>query len=159
MQDRPPAPESNYQQQAAAGGNFAALAAGKYMLLTTFKPDGTPVSTTVHGVVDGDRAYFGVLRPSGTAKRLRSTKSVQVTPCIMLGFVSFGPLLDAVARPLSGEEVSRAASKLTRKYPVQERFLVPLLHRMRRWQMVPYELLATMPPPSEANLSGERRAS
>ena len=42
---------------------------------------------------------------------------------------------------LPGEEASRIAGKLARKYPVRQRFLIPLLHRTRRWQMVHYELL------------------
>jgi hypothetical protein len=52
-----------------------------------------------------------------------------------------GPALDAVARLLSGDEAGWVASKLARKYPLQQHFLIPLLRRMRRWQLAYYELL------------------
>ncbi len=143
MSDRPSATESSYQEDAAGGGYFAPLALAKYMLLTTFKPDGIPVSAAVHGVVDGDRAYFRAWSQSDTVKNLRHTDEVQVAPCTgaALG-LRLAPPLDAVARRLlPGEEASRVAGKLARKYPVRQRFLIPLLHRTRRWQMVHYELL------------------
>jgi Pyridoxamine 5'-phosphate oxidase len=52
---------------------FAPLAAAKYMLLTTFKRDGTPVATPVHVAVEDGRAYFRTWNPSGKWKRLRHT--------------------------------------------------------------------------------------
>lgn len=76
--------------------------------------------------------------------------------CTVLGLCSFGPLLDATARLLPGEEASRAARKLARKYPVQRRFLIPLLYRTWGRQMVHYELLA---PDAAAARACARRAS
>ncbi|MGH3194462.1 MAG: hypothetical protein ACRDNT_00705 [Streptosporangiaceae bacterium] len=140
MSDRPSPTESSYQED-AADGYVAPLASAKSMLLTTFKPDGIPVTTRVHGVVYDARAYFRAWSQSGTVQNLRHTDEVQVTPCTALGLLSFGSPLDAVARLLTGEEASRAAGKLARKYPVRQRLLIPLLHRTRRGQMVHYELL------------------
>ena len=40
MPDHLSATESSYLEDAAGGGFFASLASAKYMLLTTFKPDG-----------------------------------------------------------------------------------------------------------------------
>ena len=77
---------------------FASLAKARYLLLTTFKRKGPPVSAPVPGIVDGDRAYFGVSSRSGTVKRLQHTDGVQVAPCRALGLVSYGPPLDAAAR-------------------------------------------------------------
>lgn len=142
MPSRPSTPDSSYQREAADGGYFTALAPAKYMLLTTFKREGTPVSTPVQGVIDGKRAYFRVWSQSGTVKRLRHTAGVQVTPCTVLGLCSFGPPINATARLLPSEEASRVARKLARKYPVQHRSLIPLIYRTRRRQMVHYELLA-----------------
>jgi len=119
---------------------FDPLRPARYLLLTTFRHDGIPVSAHVHGVVDGDRAYFRAWPQSGTAQRLRQTEEVQVTPCPIPG-LTVGPPLDAVARRLSGQEADRAARKLARKYPLQQRFLIPLLHRARRRQLAHYELL------------------
>ena len=42
----------------ASGSYFASLAKARYLLLTTFKQKGTPVSASVPGIVDGGRAYF-----------------------------------------------------------------------------------------------------
>ena len=120
---------------------FAPLAKARYLLLTTFKPKGTPVSAHVQGIVDGDRAYFRVWSQSGTDRRLQHTDGVQVAPCGALGLLSHGPPLDAAARPLAGEEASRVAGPLGRKYPVRRRSLARLLHRARRRRLVYYELL------------------
>jgi|SRR5580693_1369266 PPOX class probable F420-dependent enzyme len=139
MPGRRSATEGGSQYEATAG-YFGPLRSAKYVLLTTFQEDGIPISTHVHGVVDGDRAYFRAWRQSDTAKRLRHTDDVQVTACPMLG-LTVGPPLDAVARLLSGEEASWVARKLARKYPLRQRFLIPLLRRTRGWQLAHYELL------------------
>ena len=120
---------------------FAPLAKGRYLLLVTFKPKGTPVSAPVQGITDGDRAYFRVWSRSGTARRLQHTDGVQVAPCGALGLWSHGQPLDAAARRLAGEEASRVAGPLARKYPVRRRSLARLFHWARRRQLVYYELL------------------
>ena len=56
--------------------------------------DGTFVSTAVHGVVDGDRAYFRIWSRSGIVKRLEHAGAVQLTPCSVLGLWSYPPPLD-----------------------------------------------------------------
>jgi uncharacterized protein len=123
------------------GTYFAPLATGRYLLLVTFKPKGTPVSAPVQGITDGDRAYFRVWSRSGTARRLQHTDGVQVAPCGALGLWSHGPPLDAAARRLADEEASRVAGPLARKYPVRRRSLARLLQWARRRQLVYYELL------------------
>jgi uncharacterized protein len=120
---------------------FAPLAKGRYLLLVTFKPKGTPVSAPVQGITDGDRAYFRVWSRSGTARRLQHTDGVQVAPCGALGLWSHGPPLDVAARRLAGEEASRVAGPLARKYPVRRRSLARLFPWARRRRLVYYELL------------------
>lgn len=138
MPDRPGATGDSGQQDAADGGYFASLTLARYMRLTTFKRDGIPVSRTVHGVVDGDHAYFRARTQSGTVKRLRYTDAVQVTPCGGLGFFSYGSPLDALARRLPDQEASAVAAQLDRKYPVRHRFATWLL----RSRAVYYQLAA-----------------
>ena len=123
------------------GSYFAPLAKARYLLLTTFKQKGTPVSAVVQGVADGDRAYFRVRSRSGTARRLRHTDGVQVAPCSALGLWSYGPPLDAAVRPLAGEEASRVAGQLDRTYPVRHRSLAWPVHRAWRRRLAYYELL------------------
>jgi uncharacterized protein len=121
-----------YREETADGSYFTPLAEARYLLLTTFKQKGTPVSAPVQGIVDGDRAYLRVWSQSGTVRRLRHTDGVQVAPCGALGLCSHGPPLDAAARRLAGEDASRVAGQLARKYPVRRRSLARLLQRARR---------------------------
>jgi PPOX class probable F420-dependent enzyme len=127
-------------QQEAADGYFGPLGSATYLLLTTFNPAGIPVSAHVHGMVAGGRAFFRAWDQSGTAMCLRHTDDVRVAPGRRPG-LAVGPLLDAVARPLPGEEAGLVAQELARKYPLQQRFLIPLLRWLRRGQLAYYELL------------------
>ena len=129
------------REETGDGHYFAPLAKARYLLLTTFKPKGTPVSAVVQGIADGDRAYFRVRSRSGTARRLRYTDGVHVAPCSALGLWSYGPPLDAAARPLTDEEASRVAGLLDRKYPVPRRSPARLLQRPRHRRLAYYELL------------------
>jgi uncharacterized protein len=122
------------------GSYFAPLAKARYLLLTTFKQKGTPVSTSVPGIVDGGRAYFGVWSQSGTARRLQHTDGVHVAPCGARGLWSYGPPLDAAARRLADSEASHVAGQLARTYPDRPS-LARLLQRARRRRLVYYELL------------------
>jgi uncharacterized protein len=124
----------------ASGSYFASLAKARYLRLTTFKRKGTPVSAPVPGIVDGDRAYFGVSSRSGAVRRLEHTDGVQVAPCGALGLVSYGPPLDAAARRLADSEASHVAGQLARTYP-DRRSLARLLQHARRRRLVYYELL------------------
>jgi hypothetical protein len=138
MPDRPSATGYRGQKDAADGGYFASLMLARYMRLTTFKRDGIPVSCAVRGVVDGDHAYFRARAQSGMVKRLRRADAVQVTPCGGLGFFSYGPPLDALARRLADGEASAVAAQLDRKYPVRRRFAA----RLFRSKAVYYQLAA-----------------
>ena len=106
-------------EETGDGSYFAPLAKARYLLLTTFKPKGTPVSAVVQGIADGDRAYFRVRSRSGTARRLRHTDGVQV----------------------ADEEASGVAGLLDRKYPVPRRSPARLLQRPRHRRLAYYELL------------------
>ena len=68
-----------------APGYFAPISRAKYVRLTTFRRDGTPVPTAVHIVVDGDTALFRTWNTTGKAKRLRHTPAVLVAPSTMRG--------------------------------------------------------------------------
>jgi uncharacterized protein len=128
---------------------LAQLSTAKYMLLTTFKRDGTPVATPVHVAVESGRAYFRTWNPSGKWKRLRHTQRVLIAPCTIRGH-SNSPPGGATARLLSGAESAHAARALARKYPILHGLLIPLAHRVRGWQTVQYELC----PPSAAGTPG-----
>src|SRR5580693_1610152 len=108
MSDRPSTTDRSYREEAVGGSYFASLAQASYLLLTTFRRKGAPVSTRVQGIVDGDRVWSR----SGAVKHLRHTDVVQVRACNALGLVSYGPSLYAAARLLADEEASRVAEQL-----------------------------------------------
>jgi uncharacterized protein len=61
------------------------LGSSKYMSLTTFRKDGTPVATPVWVVRDGESLRVITGADSGKAKRLRNNPAVTVAPCDMRG--------------------------------------------------------------------------
>ena len=125
------------REEIAGGSYFAPLAQGRYVLVTTPRPKGAPVSARVPGVADGNRACVRVWSGSGLARRLRHADRIQVTACNGAGLLSYGEPLYAAVRPLAGVEASRAAGKLAIKYPGRHDVLARLLRRTP----VYYELL------------------
>lgn len=142
MPDRTSAAEGSSLEDSTGSGYFASLSPLRHMMLTTFQPDGRQESAVVQGVADGGRVYFRAWSRSGTVKNLQRNDEVQVAPCGALGFLLLGPPLDAVARQLPHEEASRVAGKLARRHWIRQGFLIPLLRRARRQQLVHYELLS-----------------
>jgi hypothetical protein len=62
----------------------------KYVRLTTFRRDGTPVPTPVWQVRDGDRLLVITNGTTGKVKRLRRSPRVLVAPCDQRGRVKPG---------------------------------------------------------------------
>jgi PPOX class probable F420-dependent enzyme len=124
-----------------APGYFAAISRAKYVRLTTFRRDGTPVPTAVHIVVDGDTAFFRTWNTTGKAKRIRHTPAVLVAPSTMRGHPR-GPAIRAQAQLLDGEASHQAARLLAAKHPILHGRLIPWFHRRRGWITQQYELVA-----------------
>ena len=123
-----------------AGGYFAALSGSNYLLVTTFRRDGTPVATPVHGVVHPERVYFRNWDVSGKAKRLRHTPRVLVAPCTGRGR-PLAASFPASARLLGGAEADAAARDLAGKHPILHGRLIPRYHAMRGWKTLHYLLV------------------
>src|SRR5919112_1001238 len=62
------------------GNPLVALGSHWAVRLTTFRRDGTPVSTPVNVAVEGDRAVFRTYEQAGKFKRLRNDPRVEVAP-------------------------------------------------------------------------------
>jgi len=139
VSSRPSTTDSSGHETGQAG-RFVTLESAKYLLLTTFKQDGTPLAVPVRVVVDGDRAYFGVWDASGPAKRLRRTDWVQVVRCGPLGMTSFGSRVNATARLLTGAQAGQAAERLARARPAWREFVRSRTDRVTRRQRAYYEL-------------------
>lgn len=91
------------------------LARGKYLQLTTFRQDGTPVSTPVWLVRDGDSLLVITQAESGKAKRLRRSTRVRLAPCDARGRPT-GPSVDGTAELLDDAGTAAAAALIARRY-------------------------------------------
>lgn len=120
---------------------FDRLADQKTVLVTTFRRDGTGVPTPMHIAVQGDRAYLRSWSASGKAKRLRRQPMVVVAPSTWRGRPK-GEGLRAGARLLEGADEVIAGHLLDAKYPLVQGKVVHLIHRLRGYRTVHYELWA-----------------
>jgi len=123
-------------------GAFEDLAAKRNVVVTTYKRDGSTVPTTVNVVVHGDHAYFRTWSTAGKAKRLRRDPRVLIAPSTARGKPT-GPAVPATARLLGPEEEQPIRQALAKKYPLLQGQLVPLVHRLRHYRTVHYELTAS----------------
>jgi hypothetical protein len=119
-----------------------ALGDEKYLLLTTFRRNGTPVATPVWSVPLGDdRIAFWTSSGSGKAKRLAHTERVTVTPCNSRGRVKPGAAtVEATARLVTGEELDEIRELVRAKYGVMTQFtklLATVVTTLRR-NRIPY---------------------
>jgi uncharacterized protein len=111
----------------------------KTILLTTFKRDGAPVATPVSIAFDCDRAFFRSYDKAWKTKRLHSNESVDVAPATFRGRPT-GPTLNARAVLLTGTQAEIAAKALARRHRILQAVVVPLAHRVMRYQTLHYEL-------------------
>jgi len=119
-----------------------ALGDEKYILLTTFRRDGTPVATPVWSASLGDgRIGFWTSSGSGKAKRLAHTERVTVTPCDARGRVKAGAAtVEATARLVTGEELQEIRKRIISKYGVMTKFtkLIGTAMGILRGKRIPY---------------------
>jgi PPOX class probable F420-dependent enzyme len=111
-----------------------------YMLLTTFRRDGTPVPTPVWVMpadphwpgTAGDQLWVWVNPTSGKVKRLRRSGSCEVAPCTARG-EPLGRSVPAFGRVLPASSTGRVIAALLAKYGLWGRLatLAP------RWGLAP----------------------
>ncbi|WP_089103504.1 PPOX class F420-dependent oxidoreductase [Streptomyces hyaluromycini] len=106
------------------------LGAGKYLLVTSYRKDGTPVPTPVWVVRDGDT--LGVWTPADTfkVKRIRRRADVKVGPCDLRGRPTGDPVT-ATAEIADAATTARYRDLIARKYGITGR-LTLLGSRLRR---------------------------
>jgi PPOX class probable F420-dependent enzyme len=109
---------------------LARLADGKYVLVTTFRKNGTPVPTPVWAGRDGDALVFFSAPDAGKVKRLRRDNSVELTECSFNGTPT-GETVKATADLLDAAGADRARKAIARKYGLIGR-LTMLGSRLRR---------------------------
>ena len=111
------------------GDALAAFRGARYLAVTTFRRDGSRVSTPVWFVADGDRLLAWTAASSGKVRRLRADPRAELAPCTMRGRPLHPPVPGrGVLLPAS--DGARVHRLLNRKYPVAKRGLA-LFERLR----------------------------
>jgi hypothetical protein len=92
----------------------------KYILLTTFRRDGTAVPTPVWAVpLDGGKLGLWTSSGSGKARRLAHTARVTVQACDVRGRIKGGTApVEARAQMVTGPEYSVIHDKVKAKYGI-----------------------------------------
>jgi uncharacterized protein len=98
---------------------------GKYMSLTSFRRDGTPVATPVWFVQDGDRLLVETDAASYKVRWIRRNPAVTVAACTATGRLR-GPSVPARAAVLPQRAVAQAQRLMARKYRVDLFFIRPI---------------------------------
>ena len=106
------------------------LSEGKYLSLTTFRKDGTPVATPVWVARDGETLVVTTERSSGKAKRLRNSSKVLLAPCDMRGKLT-GDAVEGTAELLGDAGTERVSKLIGKRYGLQFK-LIYLVEKVRR---------------------------
>lgn len=104
---------------------------GKYVALTTFRRDGTPVSTPVWFVPEEGSLLVETDGDSYKVKRIRRNRDVTVASCNATGHVT-GKSVSARAEILPAEELPRVERLLHRKYRLDYIFVLPIYLLVQR---------------------------
>ncbi|MGW5737829.1 MULTISPECIES: PPOX class F420-dependent oxidoreductase [Streptomyces] len=106
------------------------LGAGKYLLVTSYRKNGTPVPSPVWVVEDGDALGIWTVADSWKVKRIRNRADVLVGPCDLRGNPT-GEQIPATAEICDAQVTARYRTLLARKYGLVGR-LTLLGSRLRR---------------------------
>ncbi|MFF5954872.1 PPOX class F420-dependent oxidoreductase [Streptomyces luteogriseus] len=106
------------------------LGAGKYLLVTSYRKNGTPVATPVWVVRDGDALGVWTPADSWKVKRIRNRADVLVGPCDLRGNPT-GDQVPATAAICDAATTGRYRQLIGRKYGLTGR-LTLLGSRLRR---------------------------
>ena len=99
---------------------WAEVGRASYVSFTSYRKDGSPVSTPVWIAPDGDDLYFFSDTGAFKVKRIRNNPSVTLQPCDVRGRVKDGaPLVHGLAEVLDFSESPRVRRIVNRKYRVQ----------------------------------------
>ena len=98
---------------------------GKYLSLTTYRWDGTPVSTPVWFVEEDGRLFVVTAAHSYKAKRLRRNSAAMVAPCTARG-VPLGDAVPVDVEFLPPDEHARVDRLISEKYRVDRLLILPI---------------------------------
>ncbi|WP_399893861.1 PPOX class F420-dependent oxidoreductase [Streptomyces sp. BBFR51] len=129
--------------------SLAQLATGKYLLVTTYRKNGTPVATPVWVVRDGDALGVWTVADSWKVKRVRNRADVLVGPCDVRGRPT-GDQVPGTAEICDPATTARYRRLLARKYGIVGR-LTLLGSRLRRGPSGTVGIRVTLTPGADGN--------
>lgn len=97
--------------------DFKRVSEAKYVLLTTFRKDGTPVATPLWAAPDGDKLLMWTVTDSYKVKRIKRNPSVTVAACDARGNPKGEPVA-AVAEILDAPGTDHARDAIARRYGI-----------------------------------------
>jgi PPOX class probable F420-dependent enzyme len=96
---------------------WAEVGRASYVSFTSYRKNGTPVSTPVWIAPDGDDLYFFSDTDAFKVKRVRNNPAVTLQPCDVRGRVKDGaPVVSGVAEVLDHADTPRVRGIVNRKY-------------------------------------------
>lgn len=98
------------------------ISASTYVLLTTFRKDGTPVPTPVWFVRQGEALVITTDGASGKVKRLRANARVLLAPCDMRGRPK-GAAIEGVAVLVDAAQTAQITAAIAGRYGLLGRLL------------------------------------
>jgi PPOX class probable F420-dependent enzyme len=104
---------------------------GRFLSVTSFKRDGTPVATPLWFGTDGSRLFALTDLHSAKVRRIRRNPHVLVAPCRVNGKLRAKPVPARVEVLSDVAELERVQAILTRCHPISYR-LVMLFYRLGR---------------------------
>ena len=110
------------------GDPITAVTRARFLLLTTFKRDGSAVSTPVWAAPDDRYLLVWTPRDTGKVKRIRNSARVTVAPCTFRGKPT-GVTVEATAELLDTAGTIRVQHAIGRKYGWLGRMLLSLAVR------------------------------
>ncbi|MFJ4653436.1 PPOX class F420-dependent oxidoreductase [Nocardia sp. NPDC088792] len=96
---------------------FGPVGTAKYVSLTTFKKDGTPVSTPVWAALDNGKLYVWTETNTWKVKRIRRNPQVTLQPCDFRG-KTHGEIVKGSALVLGDAGSENTRQLIKRKYGI-----------------------------------------
>ncbi len=100
-----------------------AILTAQYVALTTYRRDGTAVTTPVWAAAEGESLFLFTSATAGKVKRLRNSSRAGVSPCTMSGTIT-GAQLPAEAFNLASDQMPKVWRLLIKKYGIAARLFV-----------------------------------
>jgi uncharacterized protein len=97
---------------------FGATGTANYVLLTTFRKDGTPVGAPLWAALSEGKLYVWTVADSWKVKRIRRNAAVTLQPCSATGKPR-GAVVEGTAHILDDAGSARVRRLVKRKYSLQ----------------------------------------